>query len=209
MLSSIWQNVVGDKDVDPSQVLKDDTTLYSTEDEDELADKLLTQFPAYGSAEPTRQDWLIDDTTNDNNNKEEDSVLLLEESVLAAGGTSTATRGGTTLPSAAKTKQDWDEEEQALWKGTSTSAASSASESQATVKRTTPISLKGVSFYSLNKNNENALDGRAASNQLAVASSALMMQQQQNDDRQHWMPDKLCKQCYACELPFTGMNFYV
>ena len=22
-------------------------------------------------------------------------------------------------------------------------------------------------------------------------------------DRQHWMPDQLCKQCYACETPFT------
>lgn len=22
-------------------------------------------------------------------------------------------------------------------------------------------------------------------------------------DRQHWMPDQLCKQCYACEIPFT------
>ena len=24
-----------------------------------------------------------------------------------------------------------------------------------------------------------------------------------SSDRQHWMPDKLCKQCYACDLPFT------
>lgn len=32
-------------------------------------------------------------------------------------------------------------------------------------------------------------------------------QQQQHHsmpvDRQHWMPDQLCKQCYACEIPFT------
>ena len=24
-----------------------------------------------------------------------------------------------------------------------------------------------------------------------------------DDDRQHWMPDRLCKQCYACDSPFT------
>ena len=23
------------------------------------------------------------------------------------------------------------------------------------------------------------------------------------DGKQHWMPDSLCKQCYACEAPFT------
>jgi hypothetical protein len=24
-----------------------------------------------------------------------------------------------------------------------------------------------------------------------------------DDGKQHWMPDSLCKQCYACEAPFT------
>ena len=37
---------------------------------------------------------------------------------------------------------------------------------------------------------------------LSVASDAADVSTP-SDDRQHWMPDQLCRVCYACDLPFT------
>lgn len=193
MLSSLWQNVVGENDVDPAQVLNED---YATENEDELADKLLTQFPVYGSAEPTATDWLIEE---DSKQDEETNLLLMEDSVLGA-------TGGPASPAQQKQHQkqsvlvDWDAEEEGLWRGNSATTANgdSIAAAAATGKRTTPTSLAGVSFYSFSTGAPNNDDNEKPTTLL-----------QTTDDRQHWMPDQLCKQCYACELPFTGMNFWL
>jgi len=190
---------VGDN-TDKSQILKDDETEWSTENEDELADKLLTQFPTYGSAEPTNTDWLSEenDTTEDG---------ILEEEINTPHTTTTGVAGVTSSTALSSTR-DWDVDEQSLWKGNATTIHGDTRKDRSTalvvtstngdVRKdrltaviSTPTSLAGVSFYTQPKEDDSQLQPA--------------QQQAQNDDRQHWMPDTLCKICYACELPFTGM----
>lgn len=191
-------------------------TSISTENEDELADKLLTQFPVYGSAEQyasssEHNDWL--DAATDLQRGENDSDFFLEESLLSGDYKKGAATGTPASPSVSATavtnapSLDWDEDEQELWKQksdatdlneTNTPGARSSQKrsSFSTSTATIPTSLAGIAFLSL----PNAQANRNIS-QVNENDEQLLLE---NDDRQHWMPDKICKQCYACELPFTG-----
>ena len=95
---------------DDSQSLEilEETSL-STENEDELADKLLSQFPVYGSAEQyassEHNDWLDADLQQEEN----DTDILLEESVLSGGSRRGAPTATPTSPSgggAARCRRD-------------------------------------------------------------------------------------------------------
>lgn len=184
-----------------------DDTSYSTENEDELADKLLTQFPVYGSAEHSTDDWLSGEEDGENG--------LLEDEVFAKETTGVRARAEATSPTctsvgaANNNTLDWDEEEQGLWKKKEGNASNNGGGvaaqrrvlASSSTPSTIPTSLAGITFYSLS--------GQLMASPTTATTTASDDQQQQtvgesNDDRQHWMPDKLCKQCYACEQPFTG-----
>ena len=92
MLSSFWG--LSNTNHDKNSVLSEDETEWLTENEDELADKLLTQFPTYGSAQPT-PDWLLegDDTTATDAPEEtvlQEHLLLPMEELHYTGGTVTS-----------------------------------------------------------------------------------------------------------------------
>ena len=178
MLSSLWQNVVGEPS--KSQIY-DAEEEFSNVNDDELADKLLTQFPGYGSAEAATVEWLADgDDDHDDHLQAGSQVLVDDTALLTATGNGETPNHAPASAAAAKamasSTRDWDQEEQGLWKG---SDANHGEPIQ--YKKSTPTTLAGVTFY-----------------------SSPPQEQDEQDDRQHWMPDKLCKQCYACELPFTG-----
>ena len=102
MLSSFWswgsapqkrQDDVGDED-----------TVWSTENDDELADRLLTQFPAYGTNAPNLDNWIAPSDNYDG----DDSLIPMSPKRQVASNISDS-------------KSSWDPNEESLWKGSSLS----------------------------------------------------------------------------------------
>lgn len=192
MLNSLWQNVVRSDDVDKEKFLRDDdVTAYTTENEDELADKLLTQFPVYGSrASEGGSDWLEEDLMED--------PMLIEEAALMTV-TSTLSEGKEERPSSptAPATLDWDAQEEGLWRHKTPDPGIRMRPMEAS------LASPSLNWNETQHKQWAERKTTTAPQKAEQYSSSLFSLTSDKDDRQHWMPDKLCKQCYACELPFT------
>jgi TCP-1/cpn60 chaperonin family/FYVE zinc finger len=126
---------------------------------------------------------------------------------------------------------DWDLEEQLLWKKVEPTKKSSSEKRKMDKKRVLYrqplIASTSTTRLKPEPNELHAEDSKLDENGATITPPAPflsspripspsstrsksiqkeVLQQQQHPipvDRQHWMPDQLCKQCYACETPFT------
>lgn len=107
-----------------------------------------------------------------------------------ANATSTTTYNGATHMEG--TPVDWKEASRTRWSLAAAAAASTPTVTTSTLTSTTqsPNLQRGFSLpVSFSVKEESSVE---------PPPNTIMA-----DDKQHWMPDKLCKECYNCELPFT------
>ena len=220
----------------------------TAEEEDKIAAQLLSQFPPFGSHEP--KDWLSlgyspsfveDDDMFDGGAAGQEDGGLPDSSVLIPAHKQSATKEDASSSRTNKLsgKEDWDDDEQILWKKTELSAIKSQhsninsarhlerpskqtdwvtrGRSTKAHERTVPglqcahIS-SSVTHPKQNKPQDkseessspvNHRDSTLSNRYFSLRTSAVAEAQSQSENRQHWMPDKLCKQCYSCETAFT------
>lgn len=162
--------------------------------EDEMVDRLLTQFPAYGSrvSHNPAPEWFntIDLTGYA-------GLKPAEETKQSAP----------VLPPRKETKpekvlipsEEWDLDEQNLWK---TEPAAVADPTPPEPSSSTPRHTRRKSYMAaVAPPPETVFTPPRPSpmpGELQTTSPLPKL-----EDRQHWMPDQLCKQCYACDMPFT------
>jgi 1-phosphatidylinositol-3-phosphate 5-kinase len=184
--------------------------------EDEVAQRLLTQFPVYGSSTHQEslihQDWL---------NHLGHYANMPTTSEVRVAAQPKQKRKNYNDPTDLSSASDWDRDEQNLWVTAITTTDKSSSGILA--KPETVITPERTSRYMLRPRAAAATPGhhstgltvdddeddddefppliprhliiREESSQSQVLPSKL--------DKQHWMPDQLCKQCYACDAQFT------
>lgn len=102
MLSSFWS--WGSAPHKRTDDVGDEDTVWTTENEDELADRLLTQFPAYGTNTPNLDNWIAPSDNVDG----DDSLIPMSPKRQVASSVSDS-------------KSNWDPNEESLWKGSSLS----------------------------------------------------------------------------------------
>lgn len=90
-------------------------------DLDELADRLLTQFPPYGTnhnhvGSQNDEDWLLSEGDEDTPTQEEIHNANRHPGLVSVALPSPATSNKTLIPLPASNTNDWDYDEQCLWK---------------------------------------------------------------------------------------------
>jgi len=191
-----------------SEPIDDDETLLSDiDDDDALADKLLVRFPTYGTrtAHPLNPtaDWLLGGTSNIPNpqalQKQREEEQLQEAKVPVP-----------LPPPVHHAVPDWDENEQSLWKSTTVPTERvrpRALEEEKLEKD--PAKDWVMAYYYHTGVVPKEMPPRVAPRTESpipttpVTPLAPIEPTRVPDDRQHWMPDRLCKHCYACDTPFT------
>jgi hypothetical protein len=114
--------------------------------------------------------------------------------------------------------EDWDATEQNLWKNSSAKSIQTALPPMPSTENKDTTNVKPVPATSTIQNSAVAspwstdpsssrhtmsvMEEGATPKALAPHRSSLVYQSAA-EDRQHWMPDQYCKQCYACEAPFN------
>lgn len=145
--------------------------------EDVVVDCQLTQFPTYGSANPTLQaddeDEELAKQRSEASNPNSWLHWMNANAMMPTGSPVKDTTQQPTNRVVEKQLIEWDEEEQLLWKRKQKEGKKKSP------KKTTPF-LRPPTL----------LERKSS------PSKVLM-------DRQYWMPDQLCKVCYKCEVPFT------
>ena len=170
---------------------------------------------------------------------------LPDNSVLSHNAKATTTKGSERnssnhRASKAGRKDDWDEDEQFLWRNSDQSelhASSKGFSSRHSDQASRPLDWVDRGLSSA-RNSDRTSRNIRGSHFPSPLSSAVTMEKSrtpqeavqgnlkddtesphnfplrspppaevdslsQPDSRQHWMPDKLCKQCYSCEATFT------
>ncbi|KAL7566411.1 hypothetical protein ACA910_000894 [Epithemia clementina (nom. ined.)] len=231
----------------------------TAEEEDRIAAELLSQFPPFGSHEP--KDWLslgyapsfvADDDMFDNaddglDGLPDNSVLMQQRKNVPTkrdSGGSDRNPNGHSRANKVSRKDDWDEDEQVLWKKGGQATANSTTPSRANSSRHIEQPSKQMDWvdrgrHSSSKNTENKIPNLQGAHLVSSISAAVQSNKRrdgpdastplhnkdpsetrrkfsllspppveadslpQSESRQHWMPDKLCKQCYSCETNFT------
>jgi 1-phosphatidylinositol-3-phosphate 5-kinase len=159
----------------------EDDTVWSTENEDEMADKLLTQFPAYGTNEPNLDNWIApSDNVEDMMTAMKASQSTSKRPTSININNANSTDANVNSNANARMKPSWDPKEESLWKGSSLSGNNDDNAAPTTTKWATPNSKSGSS--------ETPPPIRMITG---------------NRNKEHWMPDQLCKQCYDCDSHFT------
>ena len=96
---------------------------------------------------------------------------------------------------------EWEQHEMDLWRVDKTSASP-----------TPHPERKYFSLSEAKKGSPERTKSPKRLNRLPPSSQKKLLEQPESEeedpnnmtlDRDHWMPDKLCKHCYACEIPFT------
>mmetsp|Transcript_4381 Transcript_4381/g.12074 ORF Transcript_4381/g.12074 Transcript_4381/m.12074 type:complete len:1827 (+) Transcript_4381:66-5546(+) len=220
----------------------------TSEEEDQIAAELLSQFPPFGSHEP--KDWLSlgyapskivedDDMFHNSANDQEDALPeSVPDSILMHQASSAKNRDALSRNQIGR-NEDWEGDEKCLWKQEDISRNSKADPDNFTTIRKraeqTPYSTRDdwlERFRSSDPLTQNYSPVRASEGpnvdrpQSEDAAAADKIQStpsrtyfslrlspsseegganplQTAENRQHWMPDQLCKQCYSCETHFT------
>ena len=221
----------------------DEAATLSTENEDEIADKLLSQFPPYGTNKKNPL-WAMEDdedegtmaTTNDNDvfyDARDDTMMLMKMSEPRKQHEKRKRRNAGNnehSTTATKSSLSWDPKEEQLWKSPQdvVVVGSKPLPPSQPAWRFQQLSRGGVSVaQDTRPNPQDVIDEDEAvlihtkkqkdeegsdddngdedddANDNDDNRASLRALEAKDDDRQHWMPDRLCKQCYSCDLPFT------
>ena len=109
----------------------------------------------------------------------------------------------TTAAAISKVLEEWDAQEQNLWR----TARADHTETRLPDNDEQRLTVRPSSFphkHRLVDAPHRTADTASSTTAAAVAAVVVVVAASDvTDDRQHWMPDQLCKQCYSCELPFT------
>ena len=160
----------------------------SSINDDKVAEDLLARFPEYGSSRNRNNDEFYDDDIDDEDDEEESKE---NNTNTSSNDFFQYDKKNGTLPQS--NSGNWDNDEKDLWK----------------VDENNKLHPQHLNFsFTLNSSSSETKTINAKkkveelqqfSNEIKSGSSSF----DRNDQKQHWMPDSLCKQCYACETPFT------
>ena len=222
----------------------------TTEEEDEIAAQLLSQFPPFGSHE--QKDWLSLEDMFDNNNNSSGEDNTLSDSMILEQSRFPGKDHANTLARQQEAKEEWDNDEEFLWRRRPTASSVHHPKERnlnASMTRVSHSKMRGSasgeqldwidrgrrksqqqSLQALSKLPQSPLDlltpgkvdhceegpqahssptkdttaSRTYFSIRTSPSSDLDVDRLSHpENRQHWMPDQLCKQCYSCETQFT------
>jgi 1-phosphatidylinositol-3-phosphate 5-kinase len=115
MLSSFWSWGSSSRNKPMEELTEEDIELTS-ENEDEIANRLLTQFPAYGTNTPNMANWIAPDDNGEENDIHDN------EWVFGASSNKKLNISNQHGKSSNDLKSNWDPQEETLWMGSSLSA---------------------------------------------------------------------------------------
>jgi 1-phosphatidylinositol-3-phosphate 5-kinase len=124
----------------------------------------------------------------------------------ATSTAATATTVSSSSSAAQYSNIGWEVDEMDVWTRGNNPTISITGDVTTTATITNPSSLSTGSTATLKKRNDGTYDYNNDMNKSTAQqqqNSGTLLNEETITTKEHWMPDKLCKHCYSCEIPFT------